>query len=144
METPLAIIALDRMIVIPACKAQQIGRLAFTFRHESEGPHHATAIRLRHILNLAHMMLATGEAWRIAIMFGNPPNPVMPFPDVGIVKHFLHHPRIGREAGDQRIDIAGIQRPAISGDQILQGDPVFDGQAWHDGHSPVFTLLTQQ
>ena len=109
METPLAIIALDRMIVIPACKAQQIGRLAFTFRHESEGPHHATAIRLRHILNLAHMMLATGEAWRIAIMFGNPPNPVMPFPDVGIVKHFLHHPRIGREAGDQRIDIAKIE-----------------------------------
>lgn len=34
--------------------------------------------------------------------------------------------RVGREAGHQPFDIAGVERPAVCGDEILQGEPVFD------------------
>ena len=113
-------------IIVPARKAQQIGWLTLAFRHKGEAAHFAAAIILRHILHLSHMMLAAGKAGRIAIMFGNATNAVMAFPDVGIVEHFLDHARVGREAGDKPLDIAGVERPAIGGDQVLQGKAVLD------------------
>jgi hypothetical protein len=126
MEAPLAFLTLHRMIIVPTGESQQIRRLTLAFGDEGEAAHLHRPVLLREILRLGDMVLAAGKARCVAIMFGDPTDAVMAFPDVGILEHLLDHPRIGRKAGDQCLDVAGVESPAVSGDEILKAEPVLD------------------
>ncbi len=83
------------------------------------------------------MVLAAGKAGGVGVMLHQPANALVAFPHVGILEHFLAHHAVFGEAGDEPFGVAGVERPAIIGDQVLQAEAVLDGQFAACGHSPV-------
>jgi hypothetical protein len=119
-KAPVSIWLLDRDVLIPAGEAQGIWRFVMAFGDEGEAAHADAAIVARLILHLGGVVLAAGKSGRVGIMPQQRTNAGMALPDVRLLEHFLHHARVGGETGHQRIGIAGVERPAIRRQQVLQ------------------------
>ena len=72
------------------------------------------------------------EARGIGVVVHQAADALVAFPDVGVFEDFLAHHAIFGEAGDEAVGIAGVERPAVGGDQVLQGKAVFDGKLGQD------------
>src|SRR5690606_7382855 len=135
LEAPLAVLALYRVVVVPAGEAQGVGWLAFALGDESEAAHLDAAVVLRGVLDLGHVMLAAGEARRAGVVGHQAADSLVAFPDVGVFADLRAHPAVFGEAGDQSCRIAGVERPGVVGDQVLQAQPVLDRKLGQRGLS---------
>ena len=70
------------------------------------------------------MMLAARKIRHIEVMFREPANLVAAFPSIGVFENLLQDQGIRRKARHKRIDIAGIERPGVFGEQIVDSDSV--------------------
>lgn len=74
------------------------------------------------------MMLTSWKSGRGAVVLGQSADTVTAFPTIGVLEYFLDHDTVDGEAVGDPIDVARIQRPGVARDEVLDGNPVFQGR----------------
>jgi hypothetical protein len=70
------------------------------------------------------MVLPTGKAGGIAVMLAQSAHPLVPFPTVRVLEHLFDDDTVRRETAHERVHVTGIERPGITGNEILDGDAI--------------------
>jgi hypothetical protein len=70
------------------------------------------------------MVLPTRKPGGIAVVLAEPPDTIVAFPAVRVLEHLLYHDTVRRETAHERIDVAGVEGPCITCNEILDGDAV--------------------
>jgi hypothetical protein len=121
----LAAAVFHELVVLKAGEADEVGRFAATFGDQRERARgDAATVAFHH--RLADVMLPPGEAGDGAKVFAELADSGGAFPSIGIFEDFLDYDGVGREAGDEGIDVAGVERPSVAGEEVVDLDAIGD------------------
>ncbi len=83
-------------------------------------------------------MLAPREAGGVEVVAREAADAVVAFPDVGVLEDLLLHQAVGGEHRDQALDVAGVERPGVGRQQVIEGEAIFDRNPGQSGilHRP--------
>ena len=70
-------------------------------------------------LLLLAMVLPAGEVRNLAVALPEAANRIAAFPGGGLVEHLFDHRCVKREAGDEGVDVTGVQAPCVSGHEVF-------------------------